>query len=292
MPINVLFIGATGMLGKPVAKILVDQGFEVTAMVRDPEKAAKILPEDIGLLQGDLRDKKTLERAIVGHDVIYLNLSVNPSDVKGAFHTEKQGFDNLLHVLQHSGIKRVFYLSSLLQFYQTKWWVLQLKKEAVKKLIKSEIPATIFYSSTFMETLSQRLLIGNRIFLIGRPKYSMFWIAAEDYAVQVANAIKLGDQHAHNMEFTVQGVEGLNLFEAAQIFKKNRREKIDISVLPMKLMKVFCFLHPQLAYGVGLSEALNNYKEQFNATETWELLGKPEITLRGFTSQSNNSVLD
>ncbi len=284
---NILFIGATGMLGKPVAKILVEQGFEVTAMVRNPEKAAKVLPDDIALLQGDLSDFKTIERAIVGHDAIYLNLSVNPNDTKKAFHTEKQGLSNLLLALKHSGIQRIFYLSSLLQFYQTDWWVLQMKKEALKKLIRSGIPITVFYPSTFMETLDQKLLVGNYIILIGQSKHPMYWIAAEDYAVQVANAIKLGDLHSENMEFTIQGREAYTLQEAAHIFKKYTNKNLKVITLPWLLMKPLRFLHPQLAYGVQLSNALNNYQEQFNAAETWELLGQPEVSLESYAKNQD-----
>ena len=77
---NILFIGATGMLGKPVVKALLEQGFEVTAMVRNPEKAAKRLPfNNLELIQGNLRDKQTIERALIGQDAIYLNLSVDPN---------------------------------------------------------------------------------------------------------------------------------------------------------------------------------------------------------------------
>jgi len=41
MAVNkIAFIGATGMLGQPVAKMLLEEGFQVRALVRDLDKAA------------------------------------------------------------------------------------------------------------------------------------------------------------------------------------------------------------------------------------------------------------
>ncbi len=280
---NILFIGATGMLGKPVVKALLEQGFEVTAMVRNPEKAAKQLPfNNLELIQGNLRDKQTIERALLGQDAIYLNLSVDPNAYENDFHTEKQGIKNLLEVAKHAGIKRIFYLSSLLQFYNSKWWVLRLKKEAVIKLVQCDIPVTIFYPSTFMETLDQKMLIGNKMLLFGQSKYPMYFIAAEDYAIQVVQAIKLGDTLKGNIEFCIQGEQNYKLNEAAKIFTNFSPIQIRIITLPIAFFKLFTFLHPQLAYGINISYALNNYREQFKASTTWQLLGKPEITLENY----------
>ena len=41
---KIAVIGATGMLGLPVVVALLELGFEVTALARDPEKARHMLP--------------------------------------------------------------------------------------------------------------------------------------------------------------------------------------------------------------------------------------------------------
>jgi len=41
---KILVIGATGMIGKPVANELLNAGLEVTALVRDIAKAKERLP--------------------------------------------------------------------------------------------------------------------------------------------------------------------------------------------------------------------------------------------------------
>ena len=44
---KIAVIGATGMLGIPVVAELVEDGFEVTALVRNPERARRVLPAQV-----------------------------------------------------------------------------------------------------------------------------------------------------------------------------------------------------------------------------------------------------
>ena len=53
---KILFIGATGMLGKPVAKELIDSGFDVSMFVRDVNKAQALFP-GAKAERGDVFDK-------------------------------------------------------------------------------------------------------------------------------------------------------------------------------------------------------------------------------------------
>ncbi len=47
-PVKILLTGATGKLGNAVAKLLAERGDEVVALVRDPAKAAELLPAGSG----------------------------------------------------------------------------------------------------------------------------------------------------------------------------------------------------------------------------------------------------
>jgi nucleoside-diphosphate-sugar epimerase len=51
---RVFVTGATGFIGTHLTRALVDKGHHVIALVRDPKKAAAVLPEDVETLAGDL----------------------------------------------------------------------------------------------------------------------------------------------------------------------------------------------------------------------------------------------
>jgi len=53
---SVLLFGATGRIGPHVARELVSRGVAVAALVRDPSRAAAVLPAGVALLPGDFDD--------------------------------------------------------------------------------------------------------------------------------------------------------------------------------------------------------------------------------------------
>jgi nucleoside-diphosphate-sugar epimerase len=70
--LRVLVTGATGFTGGHLARGLSSRGYAVRALVRDPARlAAGSLPPPIEIVQGDLRDRGSLERAAAGVDVVY-----------------------------------------------------------------------------------------------------------------------------------------------------------------------------------------------------------------------------
>jgi uncharacterized protein YbjT (DUF2867 family) len=52
---TILVIGATGMLGKPVAQQLKADGFNVHLLARNPEKAQKLLGAEYEIVKGEER---------------------------------------------------------------------------------------------------------------------------------------------------------------------------------------------------------------------------------------------
>ena len=62
---QVLVSGATGKVGYAIASALLDRGDQVRAVVRDPKRAAGVLPAGIEPIQGDATDPPSLAAAVV-----------------------------------------------------------------------------------------------------------------------------------------------------------------------------------------------------------------------------------
>jgi dihydroflavonol-4-reductase len=71
MPDQVLLTGATGLLGNAIARLLVAEGRNVRALVRNPAKAATVVPSACELVAGDVTDAASVLAAAKGCDVIY-----------------------------------------------------------------------------------------------------------------------------------------------------------------------------------------------------------------------------
>ncbi|MBX2917221.1 MAG: NAD(P)H-binding protein [Cyclobacteriaceae bacterium] len=283
---KIAVVGATGMLGWPVAKALADAGFGVTALTRNL-KSSRYHPA-INWIEGDLKNPDSIRKLLEGNDAVHLNLSVKQDERQTDWHAEAHGLENLLRIAQEVNLKHVSYLSSLIMNYQGvngfDWWVFRLKQRAVETIRNSGISAAVFYPSTFMETLVHQYKAGPFMLLAGESKHKQYFIAAEDYAHQVVQSYKLNLSGFH--EYAVQGTEAFTTDEAVTIFKQNTAAKLITLRAPLGLLKFYGRFIQKMNYGYHILEALNNYPEKFEGENTWQQLGKPKITLEEFSKRN------
>lgn len=282
---KILVIGSTGLLGKPVTKALINAGFSVTVLVRDKNWAEKLFPK-ASVIKGDLRNRVDIEKVMQGQDAVFLSLSVKQTEKENEFHTESEGLDLVIDVAKSLKIKRIAYLASLVHLYQGMnnfdWWVFRIKQEAVQKVKNSGIAYTIFYPSAFMESIFYQSKQGNMIALGGKSEFPMYYVAAEDYARQVAKSFEVL-KDSESRDFVIQGLEAFTQEAAAKTFIQHyKKEKLRTMWAPMIVMKLMGIFSQKFDYGFHIVEALNKYPEKFEAQPTWNLLGKPQITLKDF----------
>lgn len=282
---KIVVVGATGMLGTPVTKELLKAGYEVSAMVRNMDKAREKLPHDIHLIKGDLSNIEDLQNAFDGHDYVYLSLSTAPNEKNKAFKTEIEGIQNVIHAAKKTGIKRIGYLSSIIRdFDGFDWWLFDIKNLAVDLLKGADIETTIFNPSNFYESLTGQMMVGSNILLVGRQETNCWWISAKDYGQMVATSFEVDEG---NREYTIQGTEPLNFDEAADIFIQNYpHKKLTKRRAPVWFLRMAGFFSSQADFGWRITEAINRYPEKFNGQEAWDKLGKPEMTLKQFAENS------
>src|SRR6266545_3566746 len=66
-----LVTGATGKVGHAIASALLDRGDQVRALVRDPKRAAGVLPAGIEPIRGDVTDPDSLAAAAEGCELVF-----------------------------------------------------------------------------------------------------------------------------------------------------------------------------------------------------------------------------
>lgn len=284
---NILFIGASGMLGKPVARELISAGFNLTLLARNPGKLQLLFPGQ-PIVQADVLDPESLQHAMKGMDAVYCNLSVLPSSREKDPQPEREGLDNILAAARVAGVKRIAYLSSLVHRYGGMngfhWWAFEVKKRAVEKIKKSGLDYTLFFPSTFMECFPYQLIRGNKIGMLGRSVAPMWFIAAEDYGKQVANSFRLVTPG--NREYSIQGPAPFTFEEASRVFAENyRKKKLGKMKAPMGVVKLLGRFSPFFNYTWHICEALNRYPEKFESRSTWDELGEPGITLGAYAAE-------
>lgn len=112
----ILITGASGFVGSAVAKRLVDAGHEVRALVRATSPRLNLAAMRIDLVDGDLRDARSLERAMNGVRILfhvaadYRLWARNPNDI---VHTNVEGTRLLMTTAARAGVERIVHTSSV-----------------------------------------------------------------------------------------------------------------------------------------------------------------------------------
>lgn len=278
----IAIIGATGMLGQPVAEAFINAGWHVRVFTRSADKARRIFGSSVSIFEGDLRDIEALRALLSGLDAVYMNLSVDQASSEPDFQPERDGLLSVLKVAREIGMKRVGYLSSLVKDYDGfVWWPFTVKRSAVTLIKACGIPYSIFYPSTFMETFNSHApgsyRQGNRINLAGVSNHKMYLIAGVDYGRQVVRAF---ERNNGNNEYVVQGREGYTANEAAAIIARYYTgAKLSVTTLPYGILAFMGRFSKRFSYAAHIVEALNNYPEKFHSERTWEELGEPHVSL-------------
>jgi len=280
---KIAVIGATGMLGKPVTQQLIDDGFDITILARNTTKAKEAFPTG-QVLEADVLDPISLLKSLEGQEAVYISLSPNRNARKSDRMPEREGILNIIDAAKHLGIKRIALLSSLVQNYQGmngfNWWIFAMKLEAVVAIKKSGIPYSIFYPSTFMESIPRDIIRGNKIMLISGSVAPMWFIAASDYAKQVSKAFSIAGNN--NQEYPIQGLEAFDWEQAASIIAKNYKKPLRVMRAPSGMLKFLGNFIQPINYAYHICEALNKYPEKFESEKTWKELGMPSIQLADF----------
>lgn len=108
-----LVTGATGFIGWHVAKRLLERGHRVRALVRPSSKLRDI---DIQAVQGDLRDRDSLERAVAGCGSVFhvaADYRLWAKDPGELYRSNVDGTRNLLDAARNAGVERVVYTSTV-----------------------------------------------------------------------------------------------------------------------------------------------------------------------------------
>jgi dihydroflavonol-4-reductase len=113
---KVLVTGASGFVGSAVALKLIEAGYSVRALVRGNSPNPNLANLDLEIFEGDLRDRKSLDRAVRGARYVfhvaadYRLWAPDPSEI---FANNVEGTRNVMEAALQAGIERIVHTSSV-----------------------------------------------------------------------------------------------------------------------------------------------------------------------------------
>jgi uncharacterized protein YbjT (DUF2867 family) len=101
---KVLILGANGQLARNTTRVFLrDTDAKLSLYLRRASRLANPDPKRVTIIEGDVLDRRTLERAMEGQDVVYANLA-------GDLAAQADGVVAAMHA---AGVKRLIFISSM-----------------------------------------------------------------------------------------------------------------------------------------------------------------------------------
>ena len=155
---RVLVVGATGQLGRIIARKLIASGAQVRVLARNQQKLAEFAPQ-AEIAAVDLRDVRKLTEACRGVDQIVStannNLGKGPN---GPTRTDLSNYQNLCAAARNTSVRRLIYVSSRgltqdspVDVFRVKWYI----EDAIRR---SGVPYVMLRPSAFMEIWVDEIL--------------------------------------------------------------------------------------------------------------------------------------
>lgn len=228
---TILVSGATGQQGGAVARHLLERGFGVRALTRDPEQDAARALADRGaeVVEGSFDDRASLERAL---DSTYGVFSVQTFFVAGV-EAELRWGKTFADAAKGAGVEH-FVFSSVggaeretgIPHFESKW--------AVEEHIRSiGLPATILRPVAFMNNwagFAKDAILGGQLPQPLSPDTSLQQIAVDDIGAFAALAFSNPDVWVgHAVE--IAGDE-LTMTETAEIFSRILERDVEYVQVP------------------------------------------------------------
>ena len=235
---TVLVTGATGRQGGAVIRRMLPKGWKLRALTRHPGNAAAqdLARQGIEVVQGDLEDPTSLERALRGAYGVY---SVQDFWAVGATREVQQG-KNLADAAKKASVAHFVYSSvggaernSGIDHWQSKW-------EIENHIRQLGLPATILRPVAFMENyyidqVEISILKGKLLDPIRADKPYQT-IAIDDIGAFAALAFERPREFI-GLELEIAG-SALTNPEAAQVFSRVLGKPVRFRKLPMLLVRL------------------------------------------------------
>jgi len=156
---QVLIVGATGTLGRQIARRALETGHEVRCMVRSPRKASFLQEWGCELTRGDLLEPDSLDYALEGQAAVIDAATSRATDSGSTYSVDWTGKQNLFAACRRAGVRRVVFHSLLDAERHPTVPLMDIKACTEQWLEASDLDYTILRGAAFMQGLISQFAI-------------------------------------------------------------------------------------------------------------------------------------
>jgi NADH dehydrogenase len=281
----ILVTGGNGFVGGHVVHQLREQNREVRCLVRDRRKAERLESWGCEVVEGDMTDPSSLERAAAGADIVVHLVAIRQGKREEFQRIMVGGTRDLLKTAKEAGVKRFVLMSALgtseetkeaVPYYGAKW---QMEQDVEQ----SGLPYVIFRPSFIfaldggiLPTFRKLARIAPVTPIIGSGEQRIQPIWADDVAAYFAKAVD--HEPATNRTFELGGPDAVSWNEFWARLKGMLGVRRPSVHMPIGFMKVNALLTERLPGNIPLTRDLlkmlqlgDNVVTNDDAVQTFQL---------------------
>jgi uncharacterized protein YbjT (DUF2867 family) len=241
----ILVVGATGMVGGEICRLLAERKQPYRALVRpasNPDKVAALKEIAAEVSEGDVRLPNTLKAACAGVDTVICTISSMPFSYQPGENdigtVDTQGVINLMEAAKEAGVKRFIYVS-FSKNLDIDFPLGNAKRKVEDALKASGLIYTILRPSYFMEVwLSPAVgfdAANAKAQIYGTGDQPVSWISFKDVAKFAVEAIT--NRAAENAELELGGVEAVSPNAVVDLYQKKLGKTFEVNYVPVDALK-------------------------------------------------------
>ena len=236
---KILLVGATGTLGRQIAKQAIEEGHEVRCFVRNPRKASFLQEWGCELTKGNLLNSGDIDYALQDIEVVIDSATGRPEDSKSIYETDWDGKLNLFNACESKKIKRVIFLSILLTEKFRNVPLMDIKYCTEKLLEKSNFDYTIFNCAAFMQGVIGQFAIpildSQAVWMSGTPT-KIAYMNTQDMAKIIVASVD--NPRSYKISLPLVGTKAWDSEEVISLCEKYSNKKAKIFRVSPFLIKI------------------------------------------------------
>jgi uncharacterized protein YbjT (DUF2867 family) len=298
----ILVVGATGTLGRQVARRALDEGYTVRCLVRNYKRASFLKEWGAELVLGDLCDPPTLPPALEGVDAVIDAATSRPTDSLTIKEVDWDGKVALIQAAKQAGVERYIFFSILNAAKYPQVPLMEIKRCTERFLEQSGLDYTILRPCGFLQGLIGQYaipILDRQVVWVTSESAPTAFMDSQDVAKFATRALQVPE--TKNRSFPVVGSRAWQAGEIINLCEQLSGQQAKVSRVPVNFLRLMRRIMRFFQWGWNAADRLAFVEvlasnEPFSADmqETYEVFGldpKEMTTLESYLQEYFNRIM-
>ncbi|MBD2480902.1 SDR family oxidoreductase [Planktothrix sp. FACHB-1365] len=278
---TLLIVGATGTLGRQVARRALDEGYTVRCLARSYRRAAFLKEWGAELVPGDLCEPESLKAALEGVTAVIDAATARPTDSLGIKQVDWEGKVALIQAAAQAGVQRFVFFSFLDAEKYPQVPLLEIKRCTELFLAESGLKYTILRPCGFFQGLIGQYaipILDQQAVWVPGVSSPVAYMDTQDIAKFAVKALSVAE--TENRSFPVVGSKAWTAEDIIALCERLSNKQAKITRTPTEILRLFRQVTRWFQWTGNVSDRLafaevlaNGQSLQASMDETYEVFG-------------------